>query len=224
MEELGLIGDIIKQKRLALNLRMDDVAKQAGITRATLWSIEKGEGKCSLSSFIKVLDVLGISISLNNTSKTNDRVRASRANLSLDKKINEFVILCVEQYAYSTNKKSKQTYQRMKEQGIIKELVNDYEDLHAMSSVELNEYIGALLKDSYQIAQSDEHMLAKILIIKRVIELVSKKYRITLLEARDLLYESKTIDLIDDDETGLYGQSPLYVFSLFELEMKEKDN
>ena len=61
-----------------------------------------------------------------------------------------------------------------------------------------------------------EHQLAKTILISKVIELIATKYHININEARDKLYQSPIIDLIDDDETGLYGESPLYVFSLFE--------
>ena len=66
-----------------------------------------------------------------------------------------------------------------------------------------------------------EHQLSKSLLIVKVIELIASKYQLTISEARDKLYSSRIIDLIDDDETGLYGESPLYVFSLFEEEMNK---
>lgn len=67
-----------------------------------------------------------------------------------------------------------------------------------------------------------EHILAKTILITKVTELISSKYKITLNEARDMLYKSDVVDLITDDETGLYGESPLYVFSLFEENQKKK--
>ena len=66
-----------------------------------------------------------------------------------------------------------------------------------------------------------EHVLAKTIIISKVVELIANKYKTSLSEARDRLYDSRIISLIDDDETGLYGESPLYVFSLYEQELKE---
>ena len=66
------------------------------------------------------------------------------------------------------------------------------------------------------------HQFAKTLIIIRVIEMISKKYRISIEEARDRLYNSRLIDLIDDDETGLYGEPPLYVFSIYEYEVSKQ--
>ena len=66
-----------------------------------------------------------------------------------------------------------------------------------------------------------EHLLTKTLIISDVIELIAKHYRVSIKEARNMLYESSVIGLIEDDETGLYGESPLYVFSLFEKTRKQ---
>ena len=67
-----------------------------------------------------------------------------------------------------------------------------------------------------------EHVLSKTLLIGDVIELIASNYRLTLSEAREKLYKSDIIDLIDDDETGLYGESALYVFSIFENKCKNK--
>lgn len=227
MKELTLLGQTIKQKRLSLNLRMDDVAKKVGITRATLWAIEKGDGKCSISSVLKVMDVLNIPFSFEDQTKAKTkRDRAQRINSYQDKNINRFIIMCVEQYAGSVKKDSGSIYRAMKENGVIDDLKNDYEDLHGMSTVYLNDYIGSLLKDMpYNALSSDieNHQLAKSLLIVKVSELIAQKYRILIDEARDKLYSSDLINLIDDSETGLYGESPLYVFSLFE-EISKKTN
>ncbi len=67
-----------------------------------------------------------------------------------------------------------------------------------------------------------EHLLAKTLLITKVSELIAQKYNLPIGEARDRLYASEIIGLIEDDETGLYGESPLYVFSLFETEQKSR--
>ena len=66
------------------------------------------------------------------------------------------------------------------------------------------------------------HTLAKSIIITRVIEMIASNQHIRLEEARDLFFKSNTIKLLEDDETGLYGDSPLYVYSLFEEEAKKK--
>ena len=63
-----------------------------------------------------------------------------------------------------------------------------------------------------------DHQLAKIILISKVTELIASKRRIKISDARDLFYNSGIIDFIDNDETGLCGESPLYVLSLFEEE------
>lgn len=66
------------------------------------------------------------------------------------------------------------------------------------------------------------HVLAKTVLKTKVIELIAKKNGISIEETRDIFYCSETNNLVDDDQTGLYGESPLYVFSLFEKETNNK--
>ncbi len=66
-----------------------------------------------------------------------------------------------------------------------------------------------------------EHLLAKTIIITRVSELIADNYKISIEEARDRLYNSEVVDLIEDDETGLYGDSPLSIFGIYEEYQKK---
>ena len=61
-----------------------------------------------------------------------------------------------------------------------------------------------------------EHVLSKTILISQTIELIAKKYKLSIKEARDSFYNSKVIEMLDDDETGLYGESALYLLSLYE--------
>lgn len=140
MENKIEIGEKIKSKRLQLNLRMDDVARQVEITRSTLWSIENGSGNYTIDVLLKLLSFLNMSINIDNQERVA-RKRATRTNSALDKKINRFIIMCVEQYAESINQGSGATYNKLNEAGIINELRNDYEDMHGMSTYSINEYI-----------------------------------------------------------------------------------
>ena len=147
MKDLEFLGEMIRSKRLLLNLRMSDVANKAGITRATLSSIENGKGNYSINALLSVLKVLDMELSFNwlPPKENKLRVRASRANTALDKKINRFIIMCVEEYADSIGEGSDVAYSKMKEKGVIDELINNYEDLHGMSAAWLNNYISALV-------------------------------------------------------------------------------
>ena len=140
MENKVEIGTKLKNKRLQLNLRMDDVAREVGITRSTLWSIENGNGNYSIDTLIKLLSFLNMSIDIDNQESGN-RKRATRINSILDKKINRFIVMCIEQYASSVNKSSSYIYNKLNKLGIIDELKDDYEDMHGMSTYSINEYI-----------------------------------------------------------------------------------
>lgn len=144
MESKFEIGEKIKSKRLELNLRMDDLARDVGITRSTLWSIENGNGNYSIDTLLKLLNALNMSIDVGEQERGN-RKRATRTNSALDKKINRFIIMCVEQYASSVNKGSGFVYNQLNKAGIINELKDDYEDMHGMSTYSINEYINKRL-------------------------------------------------------------------------------
>ena len=61
-----------------------------------------------------------------------------------------------------------------------------------------------------------EHVLSKTILISQTIELIAKKYKLSIEDARDRFYQSDVIEMLDDDETGLYGESALYLLSLYE--------
>ena len=67
-----------------------------------------------------------------------------------------------------------------------------------------------------------EHVLSKTILISQTIELIAKKYKLSIEEARDRFYESDVIEMLDDDETGLYGESALYLLSLYENYIEKK--
>ena len=61
-----------------------------------------------------------------------------------------------------------------------------------------------------------EHVLSKAILISQTIELIAKKYKLSIEEARDRFYKSNVVEMLDDDETGLYGESALFLLSLYE--------
>lgn len=146
VENKSSIGKKIKRQRLDLNLRMNDLASKVGITRATLWAIENGSGNYSIDTLVKLLNYLNLSLDISGPTNNPNRDRATRTNTVQDKKINRFIIMSIEQYASFINKDSKTVYKLLNEKGIIDELVDDYEDMHGMSTVMINEYIDTRLK------------------------------------------------------------------------------
>ncbi len=62
-EILSIMGEQIKLARLRRNLTADIVAERAGISRATLWNVEKGSPSVAIGIYAMVLH------SLNNMDK-----------------------------------------------------------------------------------------------------------------------------------------------------------
>lgn len=50
---------------------------------------------------------------------------------------------------------------------------------------------------------------------RRIVGYIQEKYQMSENEALRVFYHSATAEALSDDETGLYGQSPLYLFGLF---------
>jgi hypothetical protein len=65
------------------------------------------------------------------------------------------------------------------------------------------------------------HATTRATIIPEIVKLISKKYHISEMEALDKFYTSATGASLADDETGLYGQSVLFIFGLFCEETEE---
>ena len=56
---LETMGEQIKMARLRRNLATELVAERAGISRATLWAVEKGSPTVSIGTYAAVLHALG---------------------------------------------------------------------------------------------------------------------------------------------------------------------
>lgn len=54
------MGENIKLARLRRKLTTEQISERAGISRSTLWQVEKGEPSVSLGIYLKVLFVLGL--------------------------------------------------------------------------------------------------------------------------------------------------------------------
>ena len=52
-----------------------------------------------------------------------------------------------------------------------------------------------------------------------IIPMIMEEYHLTDKDALDRLYKSKTFSKIEDPETGLYYQSPVYVFDMLKEEL-----
>ncbi len=66
------------------------------------------------------------------------------------------------------------------------------------------------------------HYTTRATILPEIIHLIVQHYSMTEQQALDAFYRSATGADFADDETGLYGQSPLFIFGLFRQELEEK--
>lgn len=146
MENLTSIGKTIKDKRLLLNIRMEDLARQAGISRSLLWSIEKGNANYSIKTLLNLVEILDLKLEFEEKRYKVKNERAQRVNSKLDKKINRFIVMCITQYAREYNSDYVTTYFEFVNKGLITEIEDDYEDLHGMSTEYLNDYFHSIIK------------------------------------------------------------------------------
>jgi transcriptional regulator with XRE-family HTH domain len=57
---LAHLGEDIKLARLRRKLSTEQVAERAGISRSTLWQIEKGTPSVTMGAYLQVLFVMGL--------------------------------------------------------------------------------------------------------------------------------------------------------------------
>ena len=65
------------------------------------------------------------------------------------------------------------------------------------------------------------HATIRATILPEIVRMISEAYRISEKEAMERFYTSAIGSSFADDKTGLYGQSPLYIFQLYKEEMEE---
>ncbi|MBI3883777.1 MAG: helix-turn-helix transcriptional regulator [Sphingobacteriales bacterium] len=58
------IAHIIQERRDYLLLKQEDLAEMTGVTSKTIYLIESGKGNPSLDTLQKILEVLGLSLSV----------------------------------------------------------------------------------------------------------------------------------------------------------------
>ena len=59
-----------------------------------------------------------------------------------------------------------------------------------------------------------DYTLVKAILAAKVIELISNDKKVSLEDATKIYYDSILPTLLSEDETGLYGDSPQYIYSL----------
>lgn len=122
-----------------------------------------------------------------------------------------FVSFCVENYADHINMPSNEVYSLFRKEGLLDMLRDDYEDLHGMGM----EYMVQFCDDYLKSKGRQMHATIRATLLPEIVKLISEKYKCSEEEAMDRFYDSATGASFSDDETGLYGQSALYIFGLY---------
>lgn len=63
-----------------------------------------------------------------------------------------------------------------------------------------------------------EHHLVKAILTEDIVLMISRYYQISESKALESFYRSQTATCLADEKTGLYGQSALYLTSMYILE------
>ena len=130
-----------------------------------------------------------------------------------------FITFCVEYYAEHIGKTGAEVYELFKKEGVLDLLENDYEDLHGMGMEYLMQMIGEYLGSAQCRGEiHTSHTKVRTVNLPEIVKLIASHYHVSEKEALDQFYSSATGASFGDDETGLYGQSALYLFGLFKEE------
>lgn len=70
---LNQLGENIKLARRRRKIRTEILAEQAGVSRATLWQIEKGSSSVSMGAYIMVMYMLGLENDLRHLA-SDDKI------------------------------------------------------------------------------------------------------------------------------------------------------
>lgn len=133
-----------------------------------------------------------------------------------------FVSFCIENYADHVNMPGNEVYALFKKEGLLTLLREDYDDLHGMGMEYMVQFCDDYLKGASiagQFRGEVMHATIRATLLPEIIKLIAEKYHWSEEEAMDRFYDSATGASFSDDETGLYGQSALFVFSLFSEEI-----
>ena len=60
LDALALLGQLVREARLAKSLTTSDLATRAGISRALLQRIERGDPGCSIGAVFEVATICGV--------------------------------------------------------------------------------------------------------------------------------------------------------------------
>ena len=137
-----------------------------------------------------------------------------------------FKAFCIEFYANHIGKTGSQVYDLFERSGLLKELDDDYEDLHGMGMEALmqmfDEWLGKAVVNISEERTKCEHHLVRATLVPEIVQLIAKHFHISEELALARFYKSATAENLADEENGLYGQSALFIFGQYLEECEYK--
>ena len=138
----------------------------------------------------------------------------------------EYLIIFVNEFARRYQLTAKQAFRYLSRYKAIDFLCNQYNVAHTQSFDSMVEdmatycrrFGGAIAWFFIAIMDDIEYMnecMARDLAVMLV-----EDYQISIPEALDILYNSETYEKLQDERTGLYFQSPVYVYDFLQQELK----
>ena len=82
-EAIELLGSLIRQARVESRLTAEELAVRAGISRALLYRIEKGDPSCSIGAVFEVAAIVGVPLFESERARLSARLADSESRLAL---------------------------------------------------------------------------------------------------------------------------------------------
>ena len=82
-EAVGLLGQLIRQARIARKLTTIELAERADLSRGLVVRIEKGDPGCSIGAVFEAAAIVGVRLFDADQARMTDMVRTQAAALTL---------------------------------------------------------------------------------------------------------------------------------------------
>jgi len=82
-QALQLLGQLIREGRVALQMTTSELAERAGIHRSLLHRIERGDPRCTVGAVFEVATIVGVSLFEPDPSRLNARLVQQAEKLTL---------------------------------------------------------------------------------------------------------------------------------------------
>jgi transcriptional regulator with XRE-family HTH domain len=82
-DALALLGQLVREARLAKTLTTADLAARAGISRALLQRIERGDPGCSIGAVFEVASICGVPLFAQDQRELASKLALQREKMAL---------------------------------------------------------------------------------------------------------------------------------------------